>query len=317
MNAWETDDTFLARWLSGELTEQEQQEFETSEDYELYVRTVADMDQLEVGPYEVEGSFDRLKARIHGAEQGGADVRDLKPRRSPNRIWYYALAASILLIGIIWWQWGGIAKRPPLMEVIATEQMDITLPDASQVQLQPGSLLRYDSTKWGDGEEREIFLQGQAYFDVAAGSLFEVELEQGSVEVLGTRFQVREANDTLEVSCYEGKVRVEAFDTQEIPLNAGQTARFVKGVSPALSTTSLQQPSWLSPVIQLTDTPLQTVLIQLSEIYGVRFLGAVEEKELFSGAYPTNDLEVALQQVLGPFGLTYDLDIEQHVVIIN
>jgi len=96
----------------------------------------------------------------------------------------------------------------------------IVLADGSRVWVNQHSELKYP--KQFDGNTREVYLSGEAYFDVAhnAKKTFIIHNGNFSTTVLGTAFNIREDKDkhTIEVTVTRGKVSV---------ANAGTALAFV------------------------------------------------------------------------------------------
>ena len=88
----------------------------------------------------------------------------------------------------------------------------IVLADSSSVTLEPFSSLKYPTTF--NGEERAVFLKGEAFFDIARDTLkpFMVYANETITKVLGTSFRVIafEGEKTVEVEVKTGKVAVYA-----------------------------------------------------------------------------------------------------------
>ena len=147
----------------------------------------------------------------------------------------------------------------PQTELLAESRQQVSLPDGSTIDLQAGSLIRYAKEEWET--EREVFMEGEAYFDVEKGEKFEINLKQGKVTILGTTFQITEKEDTLHVTCFSGKVKVQAFGYEET-LTPGQSITAIKDFRPLVSQTALTQPIWLSDNVQLQEVPLAQVLAQ-------------------------------------------------------
>lgn len=86
----------------------------------------------------------------------------------------------------------------------------IKLPDGSDIWLNAGSKLNYDEKF--DGDTREVYLTGEAYFDVVhdASRPFIIHTSNINVKVLGTQFNVKAySNDkTTETSLIKGSVEV-------------------------------------------------------------------------------------------------------------
>ena len=85
-----------------------------------------------------------------------------------------------------------------------------TLSDGTVVHLNAASRIKY--AKSFEGDTREVFLDGEAYFEVAKNpeKPFLVHTRQISTKVLGTSFNIRafQHESDIEVSLLEGKVEV-------------------------------------------------------------------------------------------------------------
>lgn len=87
---------------------------------------------------------------------------------------------------------------------------DISLPDGSRIILQPGGKISYRTSS--DRSAREVFLEGEAFFDVKRDVLrpFLVHSQEVTTKVLGTSFTVKADRDgkSITVSVKTGKVSV-------------------------------------------------------------------------------------------------------------
>ena len=102
------------------------------------------------------------------------------------------------------------------------EQQIVVLQDDSKVILNPNSQLKVNYS-FITGK-RDLFLKGNALFDVEKGKEFSVKFQGGQVTVLGTRFSVV-AYDNIapEINCLSGKVKVKAQNEQKL-LTQGEGA---------------------------------------------------------------------------------------------
>ena len=82
---------------------------------------------------------------------------------------------------------------------LAAQKTTIDLPDASHVSLNALSSLTFNKKDWDD--ERDITLNGEAYFKVAKGERFTVNTSSGIVTVLGTQFNIKQRDNLFEVVC--------------------------------------------------------------------------------------------------------------------
>ncbi|CAI3788047.1 Protein FecR [Pseudomonas sp. MM227] len=111
------------------------------------------------------------------------------------------------------------------------ERRALTLEDGSQVWLNSGSALsvRYSSSR------REISLiKGEALFQVSkdASRPFVVQASGGSVQAVGTRFDVDRQGEQVRVGVTEGEVKVSSGGAV-VPLRAAQRLEYVAGTAPS------------------------------------------------------------------------------------
>ena len=111
------------------------------------------------------------------------------------------IAASIALLLVF-----GLNGGQKEFSTAPGETLALILPDQSEVSLDPDSRLAYNEKTWD--QERKIELHGSAYFKVKKGSKFSVESDQGTVQVLGTEFQINDRQAGYQVWCLTGKVAV-------------------------------------------------------------------------------------------------------------
>lgn len=145
-------------------------------------------------------------------------------------------AAFLSVIVITGAMLGGYLLRPVPQpdEAITTiyspagQRTEITLPDNSKVMLNSKTTLKYSAAF--NTSNREIFLDGEAYFDVKKGNLpFEVKTEALNIRVLGTAFNVKCYSDeaVAEATLVRGSMIVEKLDnesnvSEEIKLKPNQ-----------------------------------------------------------------------------------------------
>jgi ferric-dicitrate binding protein FerR (iron transport regulator) len=116
----------------------------------------------------------------------------------------------------------------------AGQKTEITLPDNSKVWLNSKTTIRYSSGF--NHDNREIFLDGEAYFDVKKSRVpFEVKTSAMNLKVLGTAFNVKCYSDdsTVEATLVRGSLKVEKLnnltgDIEEIFLTPNQKIVFVR-----------------------------------------------------------------------------------------
>ena len=107
------------------------------------------------------------------------------------------------------------------------EQRYLLLPDSTQVWLNAASSLEFpDKFK---GNKREVFLTGEAFFDVkhADNSPFLIHTKNVTTTVVGTAFNIRAYPDQkmITVSVSRGKVKVSRNDQLIATLTKGQQVK--------------------------------------------------------------------------------------------
>lgn len=297
-----SDETFLARWLAGKLKEQEQRDFEQREDYEDYSQIIAGIEQLELPAYDEEQSWRKL------LEKQATTPPTPAPRVLGRR--GYAIAASIvLLIGV------GLAllfsKRT--YTTANAQQLTIELLDASTVQLNNNTTLRYNRLLWYFG--RNVSLNGEAFFDVEPGNTFTVGTPTGKVTVLGTSFNVWARQQQLEVVCHSGKVQVESGQ-QTIALEAGEKAiASPENIERQKITALPQAPSWTTGISKFDRVSVGRILKEMEQHFDVTIVysGDLEKELTFS--FPHNDLDAALRLLSGALEANFEVKPDKTVIL--
>lgn len=295
-----TDDTLLARWLSGELTPEEQQQLENHEDFKAWQQIAEVSTTLEPPPFDPKAAYERLAPKLVPQQ---AKIRRLTIQRS---WWAYGIAASILLI-VGWF----VFLRDTGMTTIQTgtgEYIVQKLPDGSSVELNAASTIQYNQKDWSNN--RTLDLRGEAFFKVKNGRTFMVVTDLGEITVLGTSFNVRTRNKALEVGCFTGKVGiVNSLKDTIATLQAGEGILVKRDTLENFALVEDNLPSWVSGTTRFNSTPLYQVLEELERQYDCKVdYDHIEDNRLFSGSFPHEDLPKAVKLICEPMGLQYELE---------
>lgn len=299
-----SDDTLLARWLSGELSEAERLELEQHPDFPVFRRIVETAERLQLPDAGAQAMWDRLSPGLTAkkrARGGGA------PRQYWIK-WAVAVAAAFTLAVFAWTLWWNPAPAAPHIVATATgEQKTATLPDGSTVRLNAVSSVEIYDKKWSD--ERRVKLIGEAFFTVQKGvAPFIVETAGGSVSVLGTSFTVRYRGGAFDVACYEGVVQAAVPGGAKQTLRATQKAAARNGVWQPLGSITDSWPGWMQGESRFNETPLYEVFAELQRQYNIKIEATGTEGRRFSGAFVYGDLPTALRMICGPLGLSYQVE---------
>ena len=166
----------------------------------------------------------------------------------------------------------------------------LKLADGTKVWLNSLTQLRFPVTF--AGEERKVYLTGEAYFEVARDSVhpFIVATDEGmEVKVYGTEFNVDTyRKGTVKTTLVNGKVGIRVSATgEEVRLSPNQMALFTK------ATQSIQVENvdpygavaWKDGKFVFEDEPMEEIMERLSRWYDVKVFYANEriKKHTFTG----------------------------------
>lgn len=206
---------------------------------------------------------------------------DAKTNKKPAKItplfarpstFAWASAAVILIAAFIGFYW--LTLQPQLeLELVAESGSEIeivTLVDGSEVTLRPNSRLHRVSSL---EDARTYKLEGEAFFDVFTdpSAPFTVDGDQGTVTVLGTRFNLSTWGDKAIVYLEEGQVSFTSnLSGEELILSPGQSSKVQEGTIELLSQVSAEQfIDWISNTIVFNGNSPQEVIFELNQHYGV------------------------------------------------
>ncbi len=299
------DMTFLARWVSGELTPEELANFKKSKDYPIFDKINSTAQKLETPAYDKQTLFYKLQQENAQRYITKTKVVSLVPN------WAYAVAASVIIVfGIFYFM-----NSATHYETQFSEQLAITLPDYSKVQLNANSQLEFKSRQWETN--REVQLIGEAFFDVEKGMSFKVMTNEGMIEVLGTEFNVTVRDDYFEVRCFEGKVKVVSDTAIEAILSQGEAFRMVNDNSEEWNFSQIE-PSWLQGESTFRNTPLSQVIISLQDQFEITFdKSNIDVNKRYTGSFSHTDLKLALKTVFAPMEISYNANNENIIVLTN
>ena len=292
----------MARWLAGELTEAERVAFEASSEYAEYLRLAEGLKAFKKPNYDKEA----LREKVW---QGIESQKPTKVLRFKPLFYTIGIAASLLLLF-------GLFFNQVTYTTGIGEKLLVELPDGTSVNLNAKSKLSHNRFFWENN--KEVDLDGEAFFKVTKGADFTVQTEKGRVGVLGTEFNVRVRPNTFELYCYEGKVRYENKEGQ-------QASTLVAGDAVSLKDNILLEfrhtdngPSWQTGKSTFSNAELYVVLHELEIQYGISFSYEAQVVQgHFTGTFLHDNLELALKSVFVPMGIDYKVADDQKTVILN
>ena len=150
-----------------------------------------------------------------------------------------------------------------------------TLPDSSTVMLNAGSRLYYQENF--AGELREVFLEGEGYFEVQKDleRSFIVHSGPTSTIALGTSFTIRAYDESeTDVFLLSGTVIVSAKDRLDsaVFLSEGETVSFKSGTLSVKKNFDQESiTAWTKGIILFDETPIRDAILVMENWYGVKF----------------------------------------------
>lgn len=208
--------------------------------------------------------------------------------------------AAVLLIGFSIFYYNTTLDTKIKTDI--AQEITLSLPDASTVELNAQTTLTYNKKSWSD--KRDISLNGEAFFKVAKGSKFRVITTDGIVSVLGTQFNINQRDEYFEVTCYEGLVKVN-YESDSLNLKPGQRFLILNGTIKN-EIVYTKSPSWLSNESTYKNRPLKFILDELERQYDISIdRGNINLDVLATGGFPHNNLDLALKLITSPLGITY------------
>ena len=302
MDKYESDDSFLGRWIDGTLSEEERIAFEQSDAYKTYAIINREAQLLEGPTIDTEGALAKVQKQLHQDSDSKTKVRPL---------WYYVAAAAAVFIGF-----GLFLTSSVTYTTGIGETQKVTLADGSVIELNANSSVSHDRFFWEN--DKQVHLEGEAYFTITKGKGFAVHTTKGTVQVLGTQFNIKDRTQ-FTLACYEGRVSFDTnknTDTAHI-LTAGMALN-VTNEKVAPFTFEAKSPEWKLGISSFNNRPLGEVIEELTQYFPVEFNSEnIDLNREFSGAFKHDDLNLALQSTLIPMGVKYEYNKAQNIVILS
>jgi transmembrane sensor len=168
-----------------------------------------------------------------------------------------------------------IAFKPALTKKITgrSEYKYMLLPDSTQVWLNAASTLEYPP-HFAAGR-REVFLTGEAYFDVKHADKQPFLIHTGKVTtlVLGTAFNIKAypGRENITVAVSRGKVRVNYDEKEVAVLTPGQQVKVSNARQPMVQkkTAVVEAAPWQQGNLVYDDETISDVMADLERIYDV------------------------------------------------
>lgn len=179
----------------------------------------------------------------------------------------------------------------------------IELTDGSKIWLNADSKIKYPEVFAGN--TREVYLNGEAFFEVAKNPAkpFIIHLANGTIQVLGTSFNVRAYDDekVVETSVATGKVafipkyqkRIQKQDTLLITPNNKVRYSLDEDQANVLPTAAAEDKAWTEGKLIFKALTLQEIAIELERHFGKKVTFVDDDPKSFrlTGSFQNNSLD--------------------------
>jgi ferric-dicitrate binding protein FerR (iron transport regulator) len=245
---------------------------------------------------------------------------------------YAAVVAAAFGLFQLWHTYGGgddVQRAVAYNEITAPygSKAMITLSDNTKVWLNAGTQLKYPTTFGGD--LREVFLQGEGYFEVAEDKRhpFVVNTDKMGIKVLGTKFNVMaNADDSnIEATLLEGVIEVMPAThsgAEELTLKPGEKITLRKDTDTyrvdALTATDMNKAAaWKDNKLIFTDERFADAKVRLERWYGVSI--HVSDPEILNYRFTGTFENQTLEQAITAFGraAAWHFTIDKNQVILS
>jgi ferric-dicitrate binding protein FerR (iron transport regulator) len=213
--------------------------------------------------------------------------------------------------------WNSVSIRGGLYQLV--------LPDGSRVWLNSSSALRFPVSFVG--KQRNVELTGEGYFEVTKDTKpFIVSIrslsgeEQGSVQVLGTHFNIQdyENENSIKTTLFEGSVKISNANGEKL-LTPGKQAEISRsGDIQLFQNVDLDEVlAWKNNEFQFHDLDIKSIMRQVQRYYDAEIVyeGKVTTERytgVISRSVPASDLLELLQKSGG-----VHFEIEKNKIIVK
>ena len=283
-------DDLIQKWLDNDLNANEIEAFKQLEDYDALVKLNQGLKAFKAPDYKPSEALDPV---LHAIKSPKKITQNWLP------IALRVAAVFVICFGVYYYS----TTLDTTITTLASQKDTIELPDASSVDLNAGSNLVYNKKDWK--HNREVQLDGEAFFKVAKGSTFNVKTTTGTVTVFGTQFNVKQRQNYFEVICYEGLVGV-TYNSQLTKLKAGDSFLIMDGKIIATEKENNTLPSWLNNESYFKSLPYKEVIAEFERQYNLEVnTQNIDTDQLFTGSFSHNNLDIALKSITLPLQITY------------
>jgi transmembrane sensor len=203
----------------------------------------------------------------------------------------------------------------------------IVLSDGTKIWLNADSKLDYPQVF--EGRLREVYLTGEAFFDVAKNPSkpFIIHLDNGTVRVLGTSFNIKayKGSGVVETSVATGKVAfipkkndklLETADTTFLTPEWKAVYHTVNGEVKTVSTISIEDKAWTEGKLIFKSNSFEEIALELERSFGKKVVFSDDAIKWYrlTGSFENNSLDEILYYLSRTKPFTYRVSDEEIII---
>jgi transmembrane sensor len=281
------DDDLLVKYLAGEATPAEVilvEDWVAASDTNRKLfndfKLIWDQSPVTTRNINKDDAFARLQNRLKNT---APEPRKTVVRKLKTSHWIGLAASVVLICTVLWLTFNHVYDNGSVSFVKIESKNKIrtqTLPDGSVITLNAHSFIVYP--RRFTGKFRPVSLQGEAFFKVTPDKAkpFIIKVNDVTVRVVGTSFNIKSRNGKTEVIVETGIVKV-SKKQNSVDLNPGERVIVNKGqgvLSKVINKGRLYN-YYLTQQLVCDKTPLSEVVQTLNEIYGANIIIANKSLE--------------------------------------
>ena len=227
----------------------------------------------------MERSFEQHLAEIEGGNE--KKVISIRKRFFQSRLLRIAavFAGVLLMLSVV--LLFNKDDKPLLVKTGFGNIKSLILPDSSVVVMNGNSTIKF-SKDWNKSSSREVWLEGEAFFDVRHLNQDSTQIEKYqqfivhtaglTVHVLGTSFDIRQRREKTEVVLQTGSIRVSFAQGKrgEVVMKPGEKLLYHADEDKLVTGTTNAESfsAWKEKRLLLDDPSVAEVITYLEDVYG-------------------------------------------------
>ena len=220
-------------------------------------------------------------------------------------------AAAAIIIGLVGYFSLFTDSNLETHQTLMAQTKTVNLPDGSFAYLNADTRISFDAKAFVTN--RNLNLEGEAFFEVEKGSKFKVTTSNGDVRVLGTSFNVRSRKKYIEVKCFSGEVGVsfDKFKNEKVLIKGDMIVSKNDIVSESHMEVSMtSKPEWREGKSSFVNSDFTEVIDELERQFDIEITmeSPLDSIGFYTGGFPHDNLDEALSIISASINQSYKIE---------